>query len=162
MGGGPDSDRTLETNGPRATPQEAHLDRRHFSRAAIPGRAQPKETTIGTNTKTLACACDEPDASHQCFITVQSGVDDTNGRYADVRLDRCRHCERLWLHYAVVYEGFSRSGRWARGLITEAEAKITGPQDGPAHLEQLPSYIYGGSYFDGQAGVRSGAMNWDY
>ena len=72
------------------------------------------------------------------------------------------HCQRLWLRYFVEYEAFSRSGRWARGLISEAEAEVIAPEDAPAHLERLPSYLYGGSYFDGQAGVRSGWMRWDY
>ncbi len=41
-----------------------------------------------------------------------------------MRIARCLHCDRLWLRYAVEYEGFSHSGRWARGLITADDAKV--------------------------------------
>lgn len=78
-----------------------------------------------------------------------------------MRIDRCVHCQRLWLHYFVEYESFSRSGRWARGLISAAEAEVIAPADAVAHLERLPRYLYGGSYFDGLAGVRTGWMYWD-
>lgn len=108
-----------------------------------------------------ACACDAPDASYQCFVTALSGVDETNGRHAEVRIDRCQHCERLWLNYAVEYEGFSGSGRWARGLISQAEVEDIRPQDAPSHLERLPAYIYGGSYFGGAARIGSGGrLRW--
>lgn len=79
-----------------------------------------------------------------------------------MRIDRCVHCQRLWLRYAVEYEGFSRSGRWARGLISETEAEVIEPAGAPGHLEQLPSYLYGGSYFDGKCGEHSGAMSWSH
>lgn len=34
------------------------------------------------------------------------GVDETEGRYADVTLMRCANCNRLWLRYQLEYEAF--------------------------------------------------------
>jgi hypothetical protein len=63
------------------------------------------------------CGCLDPHAgSYTDFESVRDvGVDKTNGRYGEVRVDRCRSCGRLWLHYFVEYEAFSESGRCYRG-----------------------------------------------
>lgn len=79
------------------------------------------------------------------------GTDKTNGRYADVELHRCRLCRRLWLRYQVEYEAFSRSGRWAEGIIDDATAATVTPEQAPRVLAKLPWHIYGGSWF-GHAG----------
>ncbi len=41
------------------------------------------------------------------------GVDETEGKFADVSVRRCDRCGRLWLCYFVEYEAFTASGRWA-------------------------------------------------
>lgn len=107
-----------------------------------------------------ACVCDQPDARFDCFDSKAVGTDPTEGRYAEVSLLRCRHCSRRWLRYAVEYESFSRSGRWARGLISEQDAKTITPETAAAFLAGLPWHLYGGSYFDGASGRRSGCMSW--
>jgi hypothetical protein len=86
--------------------------------------------------------------------------DITEGRYADVAILECRLCGQLWLRYFVEYESFSRSGRWGRGRIDEITASTIQPHEGPSYLAQLPSYLYGGSWFGGEEGERSGAMHW--
>lgn len=105
------------------------------------------------------CICELPTAPYTTFISTAIGCDATNGRYADVSLERCTACRRLWLRYHVEYEGFSGSGRWARGLIAPDKAAIT-PETAAAYIDGLDWYLRGGSYF-GAAGRASGPMPWD-
>jgi hypothetical protein len=87
-------------------------------------------------------------------------VDRTEGRFAEVVILACRACGDLWLRYSVEYEGFSGSGRWARGRIDAGTGAELSPKAALGHLEALPGYLYGGSYFDGAVGVRTGPMPW--
>lgn len=80
------------------------------------------------------------------------GVDLINGRYGQVTLKRCLHCQRLWLHYFVEYEAFSRSGRYFMGVITPQAAETITAETAVEYLESLDWHLYGGSYFDGKAG----------
>lgn len=75
------------------------------------------------------------------------GIDDTNGRYADVTLNTCVHCGKVWVKYHVEFESFSYSGRWYMGEVTEEVLKTLTPENTVAYLESLPHYFYGGSYF---------------
>jgi hypothetical protein len=86
-------------------------------------------------------------------------MDETDGRYAMVEIQACRDCGALWLRYSLEYEGFSRSGRWARAPISELEASEVTPELATAYLER-DAYAYGGSYFDGVSGWRTGRMHW--
>lgn len=106
------------------------------------------------------CVCEQGSARFNEFETKDVGCDETDGRFADVTLNRCRTCGRTWLRYLVEYEAFSRSGRWARGLISEAAAATMTPEKAVDHLNGLDWYLYGGSYFDGIVGRRSGPMRW--
>ncbi|HEY1751664.1 MAG TPA: hypothetical protein VGG29_10385 [Caulobacteraceae bacterium] len=106
------------------------------------------------------CACEEGRADHTRFETRELGVDETQGRFAEVSLCRCKACGRLWLRYFVEYEAFGRSGRWARGLIGEEAAAAMTPQAAEPYLRGLDGYLYGGSYFGGVTGRRRGPMPW--
>ena len=70
----------------------------------------------------IGCGCEDSDARYTQFETEAEGCDETDGRYAQVTLQRCRACGRMWLHDHLEYECFSRSGRWAHGLIAEDAA----------------------------------------
>lgn len=107
------------------------------------------------------CSCHSADASFRQFaLRRYVGVDETDGRYADVEVHRCVGCGLLWLRYHVEYEGFSKSGRWARGQITEAEAGAMTPEAAGDAFTHMSGYLYGGSYIDGKCGYRRGAMRW--
>jgi hypothetical protein len=106
------------------------------------------------------CVCEHGGARFTEFESRDVGCDETEGRFAAVTLNRCRTCGRTWLRYLVEYEAFSRSGRWARGLINDDAAKTITPETAVAHLDGLEWYLYGGSYFDGISGRRSGPMRW--
>ena len=110
---------------------------------------------------TQQCVCDNPAARYTCFESSFVGCDETKGRFADVTLKRCTTCGRLWLHYSVEYQAFSRSGRWARGLITEADAARITPVTAAAYIDGLDEYIYGGCYFETAGQRSSGPMHWD-
>ncbi len=106
------------------------------------------------------CVCEQGGTSFTEFEIQEVGCDESQGRFAEVTLNLCRTCGRTWLCYLVEYEAFSRSGRWARGLIGANYAKAMTPDSAVAHLNGLEWYLYGGSYFDGISGRRSGAMQW--
>ena len=107
------------------------------------------------------CPCTSASARFDQFRLWRSlDWDTTEGRYADVDVQQCLNCDRLWLSYAVEYEAFSKSGRWARGVILEESAKAILPQEAVAFLAALPSHLYGGSWFNGESGERTGPMNW--
>ncbi len=84
----------------------------------------------------------------------------THGRYADVEITACVICSQLWLRYFVGYEAFTNSGRWARGMIDDKAAQSIKPEEAPDYLARLPAYLFGGSYFKGESGVRAGPMHW--
>lgn len=106
------------------------------------------------------CACAGAEARFQQFDTHHLGRDQTEGRFADVTLHRCKVCNRLWLRYFVEYEAFSKSGRWARGLIDEETANSMTPEAAVDHLNSLDWYLYGGSRFGGRSGLTRGPTYW--
>ncbi len=94
------------------------------------------------------------------FKSSTVGVDQTDGRFADVSLETCRSCGKVWLRYFVEYEAFSRSGRWARGIVTLDQARAMTPETALDTLDTLPRFVRGGSYFDGEARWSEGSLHW--
>lgn len=94
------------------------------------------------------CSCMHPPFHYQNFHSNSIGTDITNGRYGEVTIKKCKKCGKLWLHYLVEYEAFTKSGRWYRGLISESKAKKISPESAVNYLEELDWHFYGGSYFD--------------
>lgn len=95
----------------------------------------------------LKCKCHDLPPHYSDYTSSSLGIDKTEGRFADVTLEICKHCERKWINYLVEYEGTSRSGRYYRGLISDiALSKLT-PETAVEHLEKLDWYIFGGSHF---------------
>jgi hypothetical protein len=107
------------------------------------------------------CAClsegpRRPDVIDERYI----GSDETAGRFADVILLRCLRCRRLWLRYAVEYEAFTGSGRWAATPIGDKAAETMTPEAAAEFLDRAEFYIYGGSRC-GHAGRRgNGKLRW--
>lgn len=92
------------------------------------------------------CKCMEP-TNRGGFDSVNIGTDKTHGRYGEVSIQTCNRCGSKWLYYFVEYEGFTASGRWYRGLISEEVARSVTPETAVAVLEDLEWRISGGSYF---------------
>jgi hypothetical protein len=97
------------------------------------------------------CICMNPVFRYPDFDRIEIGVDETKGRFGEVSIHVCRTCGRKWLHYYVTYEGFSQSGRWYRGLVSDETAGAVTPETAVNVLEGLEWHFYGGSYF-GMAG----------
>ena len=96
----------------------------------------------------MLCHCSEPPFNFQDYEVTDVGVDETNGRFGEVTLHRCRKCGTLWLKYLIELEAFSNSGRWYRGQITPEQAKSLTPENAATILASLEWHFYGGSYFN--------------
>ncbi len=98
------------------------------------------------------CGCLDVNSlvSYTDFNSRYIGDDPQNGRYAEVSLEDCRYCGRVWLRYYFSYEHFSRSGRWYRGVVSPEVAARVSPENAATILETLEWYLAGGSYFDGK------------
>ena len=95
------------------------------------------------------CTCHNPPLHHTDFKRIRFvGIDETKGRYGRVTIEKCKHCNSLWLKYFVEYESFSKSGRWFRGQIDKENSKKITPENSVEYLRSLAWYLYGGSYFD--------------
>lgn len=109
---------------------------------------------------TGSCACEEGSARFDRFEARSVGRDETSGLFAEVEIWRCRTCGRPWLRYSMEQEAFSRSGRWTRGLITDAEADAVSAGMASDLLGRLTWRLEGGSYHGGLVSRLSGPLNW--
>lgn len=107
------------------------------------------------------CPCFDPPFSYRDFDSKLIGVDETHGRFGDVSVERCKHCGTKWLRYHVEYEGFPRSGRWFRGLVTDDQLAEITPENAVEFLDGLPWHFYGGSYFASGPGRSSPPVSVD-
>jgi len=104
------------------------------------------------------CRCTFPPPRHFDYSREFIGVDETNGRFAEVSIDTCKYCGTKWINYFYEVEGFSKSGRWYRGIIGEEAAATISASNAAAWLEQLDQYMYGGSYFGTEGAYGSGQL----
>ncbi len=104
------------------------------------------------------CRCNKPPVNCCDYDISFLGIDPTNGRFADVTIERCTHCGNLWINYLVEFEAFSGSGRWYRGILSEEAQKIITPETVVDYLEKLEWYIFGGTYFDSTGMVSKGKV----
>lgn len=124
-------------------------------------RPRPPAEADPTPAPGRRCGCETPPFRSAEFDARFVGVDPTLGRFGEVSIQTCKRCGTAWLHYAVEYEAFSRSGRWYRGKLSDDAAGRVTPENAVAHLEAMDEYIYGGSFF-GTTGARGrGALRLD-
>ena len=102
------------------------------------------------------CKCHNPPILYLDYTKHFIGTDETNGRFGEVTIEKCKHCNSLWLHYFVEYESFSKSGRWYRGLITQENSTNITPENSIDYLKSLEWHLYGGSYFNATGKKGSG------
>ena len=107
------------------------------------------------------CRCMAPPFDFADFDSEPLGIDQTNGRFAEVSVETCRACGAKWLRYFVEFEAFTASGRWYRGLVTAERLRTLTPELAVTLLESLPWYFYGGSYFQTTGRRGSGRVFFD-
>lgn len=93
------------------------------------------------------CLCNKMPIKHENFESKHIGIDETDGRYAEVRIDQCKHCRQHWLHYQFEIEGISNSGQWYRGKISKEVSSSIKPELAIEEINNLESHYFGGSYF---------------
>ncbi|MEN8150830.1 MAG: hypothetical protein ABFS86_13490 [Planctomycetota bacterium] len=92
------------------------------------------------------------------FDSTFVGIDDRSGRFGEVRIEQCLHCERRWLVYFFEIEGISESGRWYRGEIGPDDGTPIAPTEALDVIGGLDSYFVGGSYFRSEGTLTSGEI----
>ncbi|HRQ40956.1 MAG TPA: hypothetical protein PLD25_23830 [Chloroflexota bacterium] len=90
----------------------------------------------------------EPPFHYTNFDSHSVGIDETNGRFAEVSIETCKQCGRRWLRYFWEHEAFPRSGRWYRGLIADEVVEGVTPDTAVSILANLEWRFCGGSYFN--------------
>lgn len=105
------------------------------------------------------CTCFEnAGAARENYALTFLGVDETEGRFAEVEIGHCGRCFRYWLHYQWEVEGFSHSGRRYRTPITWLQSQNLTPETAAALLENADWYFVGGSYFGGSVHRSAGPL----
>lgn len=107
------------------------------------------------------CACSQLVWNASESDSDDVGIDMTNNRYGEVRILTCKTCRQKWVEYFVEYEHYSRSGRWFRGQIADAEVTNITPENAVAYLESLEWYVRGGSFFETNGVYHSGTVRAD-
>lgn len=104
------------------------------------------------------CICHKPPFSYLNYDRVELGIDETNGRFAEVSIQTCKHCQTQWLNYLVETEGFSRSIKWFKAKIaTSLLDKIT-PENSIENIEKADFFFFGGSYYGTGVSIGSGKI----
>ena len=98
------------------------------------------------------CGCMTPPFH---YLDFENRVLGPSSNCGEVELETCKSCGIHWLRYFYEHEGFTGSGRWYRGIVDAVTLPTLTPANCVVHLESLPWYIYGGSYFNtlGQRGA---------
>lgn len=109
----------------------------------------------------LGCACEKHDLTESEYRTSIVGTDFTDGRNAEVSVIQCRLCQRIWIHYAIVFSDSPESGRWFKGIIAKKEVAGMKPENAIEHLENLDWYICGGLFFGNKEVFGQGKLNLD-
>ncbi|MEI7984904.1 MAG: hypothetical protein WCI55_04685 [Armatimonadota bacterium] len=102
--------------------------------------------------KTKECICFQSTLQREVPFSDVGMTDD----YADITNGKCSKCGQVWLRYLYENEGFTGSGRWYLGAISELQANTIQVNQAKAILETLDWYWVGGSYYGGQIRVSHG------
>jgi hypothetical protein len=109
----------------------------------------------------LGCACEKPTPNYTEYRSSELGSDHTNGRNAEVSIQQCKLCQRIWIHYLVKSENPSQAERWYKGIVSKKDRPQITPENAVEFLESLEWYVYGGSYFESTGEFVRGKLNLD-
>jgi hypothetical protein len=104
--------------------------------------------------KTKECICFQSTQQRDVPFSVVGMTDD----YADITIGKCPKCGQVWLRYLYENEGFTGSGRWYLGAISDVQANLIQANQAKAILEGLEWFWFGGSYYGGRISVSSGSV----
>jgi hypothetical protein len=83
--------------------------------------------------KTMECICFQSTHQRDVPFSVVGMTDD----FADITLGKCPKCGQVWLRYLFENEGFTGSGRWYLGAISDVQANLIQVNQSKAILEGL-------------------------
>ncbi|AZA76825.1 hypothetical protein EG347_04485 [Chryseobacterium sp. G0186] len=109
----------------------------------------------------IGCACEKPTPNYTEYRSSELGIDQTNGRHAEVTIQQCKLCQRIWIRYFVEFEHITKSGRWYKGIVTKKDRGQITPENAVEFLESLEWYVYGGSFFESTGTFGQGKLNVD-
>ncbi|MGU3375548.1 hypothetical protein [Chryseobacterium sp. M5A1_1a] len=109
----------------------------------------------------IGCGCEKPTSNYTEYRSSELGIDQTNGRHAEVTIQQCKLCQRIWIRYFVEFEHFTKSGRWYKGIVTKKDRSQITPENAVEFLESLEWYVYGGSFFESMGTIGSGKIRVD-
>ncbi|HEU4558400.1 MAG TPA: hypothetical protein VFS20_11145 [Longimicrobium sp.] len=90
------------------------------------------------------CTCLTPPFWFEDFERTDLG-EDASG--AEVALETCKVCGRIWLKYLIEEPHYSRSARWWRAAVPEEELSQLSAASAREFIERQASCFVGGSGF---------------
>ena len=107
----------------------------------------------------LGCACEKPTSSYTEFRTSELGTDQTPGIHAEVSIQQCKLCQRIWICYAVKPEGNAPAVRWYKGIVSKKDRPQITSENALAYLESVEWYVYGGEAFENTTAFGAGKIS---
>lgn len=109
----------------------------------------------------LGCACEKPTASYTEFRTSALGIDNTHGKNAEVSIQQCKLCQRIWIRYDFNADVTPESGKWYKGMVSKKDRPQITPENALEYLESLEWYVYGGGFFKNTTAFGAGKIDPD-
>ena len=109
----------------------------------------------------MDCICKKPPFSYLNYDTHELGIDEANGRFAEVAIQTCKHCGTQWLNYFIEIEGFSSNIKWFKAIIDDSLIDSLTPENALENISKAEWYFYGGSYYGAGVAVGSGEVKVD-
>lgn len=107
----------------------------------------------------LGCACEKPTSNYTEYRSSALGIDHTDGRNAEVSVQQCKLCQRIWIHYCIEFENAPQSERWYKGIVSKKDRPQISPENAVEFLESLDWYVYGGAFFESTGTFGQGKLN---
>ena len=105
------------------------------------------------------CICHKPPFSYLNYETLALGIVETNGHFAEVSIQTCKHCGTKWLNYFVEIEGFSSNIKWFKAIVEDLIVDSITTENALKYIEKARRYFYGGYYYGSGISIGSGKIN---
>ena len=101
------------------------------------------------------CTCEQPPFHYLNFAREEIGEDHYG---AEVAIETCRECNRMWLVYLIEEPHYTKSGRWWRVPITPLERINFQPQAARQFIESKDWCYIGGSFYGSPGQKKTGRI----